>query len=287
MRSPLVRGMRPARRGTGMSESVRNPNVTVGVGVLPLLQRRTVDPDDGPRRSGRARNNASTTSRSSSSTTDRRTVRLPVLEALSTEVPELRIVRHETNRGYGGALISGFAAATRPWVFYTDGDAQYDASELVRCIDAVEADTDIVQGWKIGRGDQWYRKVIGRAYHHVVRLLFRLPVRDTDCDFRLIRRTLLDRVELTSTSGRDLRRDDAQVRRGPVPGSSRSASAIGPARSVARSSSGSRRSPDRWLRSSRSGGISSCADGPDARRRRICPAASVGAGSGRAVRSPG
>ena len=60
-----------------------------------------------------------------------------MLEALADEIPELRIVRHETNRGYGGALISGFAAATRTWVFYTDGDAQYDASELVRCIDAV------------------------------------------------------------------------------------------------------------------------------------------------------
>jgi glycosyltransferase involved in cell wall biosynthesis len=124
-----------------------------------------------------------------------------VLETLTAEVPELRIVRHETNRGYGGALISGFAAATRPWVFYTDGDAQYDASELVRCIDAVQADTDIVQGWKMGRGDPWYRKIIGRLYHHVVRIMFRLPVRDTDCDFRLIRRSLLDRVELTSTTG--------------------------------------------------------------------------------------
>ncbi len=124
-----------------------------------------------------------------------------VLEALTGEVPELRIVRHESNRGYGGALISGFTTATRPWVFYTDGDAQYDASELVRCIDAVAADTDIVQGWKMGRGDPWYRKIIGRAYHHMVRIMFRLPIRDTDCDFRLIRRELLDRVELTSTTG--------------------------------------------------------------------------------------
>jgi glycosyltransferase involved in cell wall biosynthesis len=124
-----------------------------------------------------------------------------VLNALRDEIAELRIVEHEQNRGYGGALLSGFAAATREWVFYTDGDAQYDASELVRCIDAVGADTDIVQGFKLGRGDSWYRKVIGRGYHHTVRLLFRLGVRDTDCDFRLIRRALLDRVELTSTSG--------------------------------------------------------------------------------------
>lgn len=126
---------------------------------------------------------------------------LRVLEELRADVAELRIVRHETNRGYGGALISGFGASTKQWVFYTDGDAQYDASELVRCVDAATESTDLVQGWKIERGDPWYRKVIGRTYHHVVRLLFGLSVRDTDCDFRLIRRTLLDQVELTSTSG--------------------------------------------------------------------------------------
>jgi glycosyltransferase involved in cell wall biosynthesis len=126
---------------------------------------------------------------------------LAVLEALQETIPELRIVRHEKNRGYGGALISGFGASSKQWVFYTDGDAQYDATELVRCVDAATEATDVVQGWKLGRGDPWYRKLIGRIYHHVVRLLFRLTVRDTDCDFRLIRRTLLDRVELTSTSG--------------------------------------------------------------------------------------
>jgi glycosyltransferase involved in cell wall biosynthesis len=124
-----------------------------------------------------------------------------VLRALAAEVPELRVIHHEANRGYGGALLSGFAAATKEWVFYTDGDAQYDASEILRCIDAVAGGVDVVQGWKVGRGDPWYRKAIGRAYHHTVKLLFRLPVRDTDCDFRLIHSGLLQRVELTSTSG--------------------------------------------------------------------------------------
>jgi glycosyltransferase involved in cell wall biosynthesis len=124
-----------------------------------------------------------------------------VLTALTAEVPELRVIRHDTNRGYGGALLSGFAAATREWIFYTDGDAQYDASEITRCIDAVTADVDVVQGWKIGRGDPWYRKLIGRTYHHVVKFLFRLPVRDTDCDFRFIHSRVMAQVELTSTSG--------------------------------------------------------------------------------------
>ena len=124
-----------------------------------------------------------------------------VLKALAAEVPELRVVRHDVNRGYGGALLSGFAAASKEWIFYTDGDAQYDASEITRCIDAVTADVDVVQGFKIGRGDPWYRKLIGRAYHHVVKFLFRLPVRDTDCDFRFIHSRVMEKVELTSTSG--------------------------------------------------------------------------------------
>ncbi len=126
---------------------------------------------------------------------------LDVLRALAEEVVELRILAHPVNRGYGGALQSGFAAATKQWVFYTDGDAQYDASEVVRCIDAALDDVDIVQGYKIGRGDEWYRRIIGRAYHHAVKLLFGLSVRDTDCDFRLIRSSMMDRIALTSTSG--------------------------------------------------------------------------------------
>jgi glycosyltransferase involved in cell wall biosynthesis len=126
---------------------------------------------------------------------------LAVLNLLAADVPELRVVAHDANRGYGGALQTGFAAATKQWIFYTDGDAQYDASEVVRCVDAARDDVDIVQGFKIGRGDAWYRRLIGRGYHHAVKLLFGLPVRDTDCDFRLIRSSMMDRIRLTSTSG--------------------------------------------------------------------------------------
>ena len=111
------------------------------------------------------------------------------------------MIEHESNRGYGGALISGFGAATKEWIFYTDGDAQYDASEVTKLIDAARADTDIVQGWKLSRGDTWYRKVIGRVYHHTVKFLFRLNVADTDCDFRLFRRSLIVERPLQSTSG--------------------------------------------------------------------------------------
>jgi len=125
-----------------------------------------------------------------------------VLAALADELPRLRVITHERNRGYGGALISGFGAARKDWIFYTDGDGQYDPSEVLALLAAVDTSTtDVVQGWKISRGDPLHRRVIGRVYHHVVKTTFRLRVRDTDCDFRLLRRSLLEQVSLRSTSG--------------------------------------------------------------------------------------
>ena len=126
---------------------------------------------------------------------------LRVLRDLAEVLPCLRVIPHFTNRGYGSALLSGFAAAKNEWVFYTDGDGQYDPSEVAMLIGAVGPSTDVVQGWKIARGDSWYRKVIGRVYHHVVARAFSLRVRDTDCDFRLFRRALLEPAQLESTSG--------------------------------------------------------------------------------------
>jgi glycosyltransferase involved in cell wall biosynthesis len=124
-----------------------------------------------------------------------------VLGALSADEPKLRIVTHESNRGYGGALLSGFATATRQWVFYTDGDAQFDPSELAVLVDAASDDVDVVQGYKIRRADNIARRVIGRVYHRFVAFAFGLRIRDTDCDFRLIRKETLDRITLMHTTG--------------------------------------------------------------------------------------
>jgi len=123
-----------------------------------------------------------------------------ILDELRRYVPRLRIVAHERNRGYGGALRSGFAAATKEYVFYTDGDAQYDVREL-RALWENRADADLVNGYKIARSDPLHRIIIGRIYHHIVRLAFRLHVADVDCDFRLLRRAIFDRIELTRDSG--------------------------------------------------------------------------------------
>ena len=118
-------------------------------------------------------------------------------ELARVHAPYLRVIHHPRNRGYGGALRSGFAAARKDWVFYTDGDAQYDPRELRLLVDACLANAgrvDVVNGYKISRNDPWYRLLIGRVYHHVVKLMFGFRLRDVDCDFRLIRRAVFERV---------------------------------------------------------------------------------------------
>jgi len=124
-----------------------------------------------------------------------------MLRELARVYPQVRVISHEKNRGYGGALRSGFAAATKTWIFYTDGDAQYDPRELPRLVAAVTGDCDVVNGYKIERFDPLHRVVIGRLYHHIVRLLFGFRLRDVDCDYRLIRRAVFDKISLDSTSG--------------------------------------------------------------------------------------
>jgi glycosyltransferase involved in cell wall biosynthesis len=124
-----------------------------------------------------------------------------VLRALAAEVPRLRVISHAQNRGYGGALRSGFAAASKELVFYTDGDGQYDPTEMRLLLDALSDSVDVVQGWKRQRHDPLHRVIIGRAYHTFVKLAFGLHVRDVDCDFRLIRRRVFERVQLEFSSG--------------------------------------------------------------------------------------
>ena len=125
-----------------------------------------------------------------------------VLESLERRyAPNLRVITHAVNRGYGGALRSGFAAARKDFVFYTDGDAQYDPRELPLLLERVGPRTGLVNGFKIERHDPPHRVWIGAAYNFVARRLFHIRLRDVDCDFRLIRRELLGRFELASTSG--------------------------------------------------------------------------------------
>jgi glycosyltransferase involved in cell wall biosynthesis len=124
-----------------------------------------------------------------------------ILRALEKMIPRLRVVYHEFNRGYGGALRSGFASATKDWVFYTDGDFQYDVTELAKLASCVTDQVDVVQGFKVKRHDPLHRIVIGKCYQYLMKVLFGLKIRDVDCDFRLIRRRVFERVRLEYDSG--------------------------------------------------------------------------------------
>lgn len=126
---------------------------------------------------------------------------LEVLKNTLKEVPVLRIVNHSRNRGYGAALRSGFQSAKKELVFYTDGDGQYDVSELPLLLSCMTADIDVVNGIKLGRQDEWFRIFLGNAYKSVMRNLFDLPIYDVDCDFRLIRNRLVKIVDLKINSG--------------------------------------------------------------------------------------
>jgi len=124
-----------------------------------------------------------------------------ILSELARVYPRLKIVTHPMNRGYGGALRTGFASATKDVIFYTDGDAQYDPAELSALWARMTPDADLVNGYKISRSDPLHRIIIGRLYHHIVSVMFGLTVRDVDCDFRLMRRRIFERINLEKTSG--------------------------------------------------------------------------------------
>src|SRR5712691_11286187 len=124
-----------------------------------------------------------------------------IADELARAYPNVRVIHHGSNRGYGGALQTGFRSATKELIFYTDGDAQYDPAELSLLWASLTPDADMVNGYKISRSDPFHRVVIGRLYHHIVSVLFGLKVRDVDCDFRLMRRSMFDRIALHKTSG--------------------------------------------------------------------------------------
>ena len=124
-----------------------------------------------------------------------------VLQRLAKKYRRLKLIFHDKNYGYGGALRSGFKKAKYELIFYTDGDGQYDVKELPVLLYLMNKDVDFINGIKMSRHDPTYRIVIGNIYSLLIRWLFWVPIIDVDCDFRLIRKSLLDKFDLKSNSG--------------------------------------------------------------------------------------
>ena len=112
---------------------------------------------------------------------------LSVLNELMRQFPRLKVIRHDLNQGYGMALRSGFQHTNKDLIFYTDGDGQYDVRELPLLLSLMTGGIDVVNGYKIERRDSHQRTVSGVIYNRLAHFLFRLPIRDVDCDFRLMR----------------------------------------------------------------------------------------------------
>ena len=115
-----------------------------------------------------------------------------VLAALAEQEPELplRVVTHETNRGYGAALASGFDAAREELIFLTDGDKQFDVAELATFLAAMGDGTDLAIGWRRKRADPPLRLLNAWGWKLLVNGLFGYTARDIDCAFKLFRRSV-------------------------------------------------------------------------------------------------
>ncbi|MEW5759047.1 MAG: glycosyltransferase family 2 protein [Candidatus Omnitrophota bacterium] len=121
------------------------------------------------------------------------------LEELANKYVDFRIITHANNRGYGAALKSGFLNSKYDYIFFSDSDGQFDLSQIDKLITLINI-CDIAIGFRIKRQDPLYRIINAKAYNLLVVMLFGLGVRDIDCAFKLIRKNVLDKINLKSES---------------------------------------------------------------------------------------
>jgi glycosyltransferase involved in cell wall biosynthesis len=119
---------------------------------------------------------------------------------LHEEEPRIRIINHEKNTGYGGAVKTGLYAARHEYVFFTDGDGQFDVNEIGELIKHRRR-ADIVVGYRINRQDPWYRRVNAYCWGTLINLMFRVGVRDIDCAFKLIPRRVIHSIPPLTADG--------------------------------------------------------------------------------------
>jgi glycosyltransferase involved in cell wall biosynthesis len=121
-----------------------------------------------------------------------------IADELSERDDRIKVVHHPRNLGYGAALQSGFAAAKKELVFYTDGDGQFDISEMPPLLPLMEQ-YDVVSCFRLNRQDSLVRKINGWCWTKLVCLLFGLKIRDIDCAFKLYKRKIFEGLSLSST----------------------------------------------------------------------------------------
>jgi glycosyltransferase involved in cell wall biosynthesis len=123
-----------------------------------------------------------------------------ILDALTAEFSKLRPQHHAQNRGYGAALRTGFDAAAKRFVFYMDGDGQFDIRDLDIILPLATDDDHIVTGYRIERRDPFVRRLNAMLFgNFLVRVMLGVKVRDLNCAFKLIPKKVLASMRLDST----------------------------------------------------------------------------------------
>ncbi len=117
---------------------------------------------------------------------------------LAPRIPHFRLVEHFPNRGYGGALKAGFAAATKDVIAFTASDKQFKFSEITLLLGKLTPDLTLVSGWRVHRQDNFIRRLNGRGWNTVVMILFGRTIHDIDCGFKVFRRDVLNHIHIES-----------------------------------------------------------------------------------------
>jgi glycosyltransferase involved in cell wall biosynthesis len=107
---------------------------------------------------------------------------------------QVRLVKHEKNQGYGAAVFTGLTSATKDLVFFTDADRQFDLSEIQKLLDEI-GPADLVVGYRAPRRDPFMRRLNGQGWSWLVTVLFGYTARDIDCAFKLMKRSVIDRLK--------------------------------------------------------------------------------------------
>ncbi len=123
-----------------------------------------------------------------------------VIGQMAQQFPQVRLVRHEVNRGYGTAVWSGLTNATKELIFFTDADRQFDINEITKLLAQVPY-ADLVVGHRAPRRDPFMRRLNGHGWSWLVTILFGYTARDIDCAFKLMRRQVVDHLRDEVQSG--------------------------------------------------------------------------------------
>ena len=118
---------------------------------------------------------------------------------LSKKIPQIKVLFHKKNLGYGSAIRTGLKSCKNEWIFQTDGDAEYDVNDLRKLLKKSK-DSDLVITYRFKKKYKTSRIIISWIYNKLLRILFKTNFKDISTGSRLINKKLINKINLFSTS---------------------------------------------------------------------------------------